>query len=43
MQRGFALREAGKSGMVASLWPMRSLLLEIGLRLVARGHLQRPE
>jgi phosphohistidine swiveling domain-containing protein len=43
VQRGFALREAGKSGMVASLWPTRHLVLEIGRRLVAGGHLERPE
>jgi rifampicin phosphotransferase len=43
VQRGFALREAGKSGMVASLWPTRHLVLEIGRRLVTGGHLERPE
>jgi rifampicin phosphotransferase len=43
VQRGFALREAGKSGLVASLWPMRQLLLEVGRRLVAAGHMDRPE
>jgi pyruvate,water dikinase len=43
VQRGFALREAGKSGMVASLWPTRHLLLELGCRLVASGHMERPE
>ena len=43
VQRGFALREAGKSSMVASLWPIRRLLLELGCRLVASGHLERPE
>jgi pyruvate,water dikinase len=29
--------------MVASLWPTRHLLLELGCRLVARGHLERAE
>jgi phosphohistidine swiveling domain-containing protein len=43
VQRGFALREAGKSGVVASLWPTRHLLLEVGRRLVADGHMARPE
>jgi pyruvate,water dikinase len=43
VQRGFALREAGKSGMVASLWPTRHLLLEVGHRLVAAEYLERPE
>jgi pyruvate,water dikinase len=43
VQRGFALREWGKSSMVASLWPIRRLLLELGGRLVASGHLERPE
>jgi phosphohistidine swiveling domain-containing protein len=43
VQRGFALREAGKSGMVASLWPTRRLLLELVCRLVASGHMERPE
>jgi rifampicin phosphotransferase len=41
--RGFALREAAKSGMVASLWPTRHLVLEIGRRLVAGRHTERPE
>jgi rifampicin phosphotransferase len=40
---GGVLREAGKSGMVASLWPTRRLLLALGCRLVARGHLERAE
>jgi pyruvate,water dikinase len=43
MQRGFALREAGKSAMVATFWPARRLLLELGRRLAAAGHLERPE
>ena len=43
VQRGFALREAGKSSMVASLWPTRRLLLELGCRLTVSGHLERPE
>jgi pyruvate,water dikinase len=43
VQRGFALRESGKSGMVASLWPTRHLVLEVGRRLVTGGHLERPE
>ncbi|MGH8064021.1 MAG: PEP/pyruvate-binding domain-containing protein [Candidatus Entotheonellia bacterium] len=43
VQRGFALREAGKSGMVASLWPTRRLLLEIGRRLVAARQMEQPE
>jgi pyruvate,water dikinase len=29
--------------MVASLWPMRHLLLDIGRSLVVSGHMQRPE
>jgi hypothetical protein len=29
--------------MVASLWPTRHLLLEIGRRLVAGGYVERPE
>jgi hypothetical protein len=41
VQRGIALREGGKSGMVASLWPTRHLLLEIGRRLVAGGYVER--
>jgi pyruvate,water dikinase len=43
VQRGFALREAGKSGMVATLWPTRQLTLEIGRRLVASGHMEQCE
>jgi rifampicin phosphotransferase len=43
VQRGFALREAGKSSMVASLWPIRRLLLELACRLVASRHMERPE
>jgi pyruvate,water dikinase len=43
VQRGFAVREAGKSAMVASLWPMRHLVLDVGRRLVAAGHLEHPE
>jgi phosphohistidine swiveling domain-containing protein len=43
VQRGFALREAGKSGVVASLWPTRHLVLEIGRRLASAGHMERPE
>jgi pyruvate,water dikinase len=43
VKRGFAVREAAKSGMVASLWPTRHLVLEIGRRLVAGGHMGRPE
>jgi hypothetical protein len=43
VQRGFALQEAGKSSMVASLWPIRRLLLELGCRLVASGHIERPK
>ena len=43
VQRGFALREAGKSSMVASLWPTRRLLLELGCRLTVSGHLERAE
>lgn len=43
VQRGFALREAGKSSMVASLWPIRRLLLELGCRLVTSGQMERPE
>ncbi len=42
-QQGFALRDAGKSGMVASLLPMRHLLFDIGRRLVTSGHMQRAE
>jgi rifampicin phosphotransferase len=37
------LREAGKSSMVASLWPIRRLLLELGCRLVTSGQMERPE
>jgi rifampicin phosphotransferase len=43
VQRGFALREAGKSGMVATLWPTRQLVLEVGRRLATAGHLEHPE
>jgi phosphohistidine swiveling domain-containing protein len=43
VQRGFALREMGKSGVAATLWPTRRLVLEIGRRLMAGGHLERPE
>jgi phosphohistidine swiveling domain-containing protein len=43
VQRGFALREAGKSGMVATLWPTRQLVLALGCRLVAAGHMERSE
>ena len=43
VQRGFALREAGKSGMVATLWPTRQLVLEVGRRLAAAGHLGQCE
>jgi phosphohistidine swiveling domain-containing protein len=43
LYRGFALREAAKSGMVATLWPIRHLVLELGRRLVVSGHLERPE
>jgi hypothetical protein len=35
VQRGFALREAGKSGMVALFWPTRHLVFAIGCRPVA--------
>jgi pyruvate,water dikinase len=43
VHRGFAWREAGKSALVASLWPTRHLLLDIGRRLVVAGHMERPE
>jgi phosphohistidine swiveling domain-containing protein len=43
VQRGFAMREVGKSAMVATLGPARHLMLELGRRLVELGHLQRPE
>lgn len=43
VQRGLALREAGKSGLVASIWPTRHLVLEVGRRLVAAGHMECPE
>lgn len=42
-QHGFAAREAGKSGLVASMWPTHHLVLEIGRRLVAAGHLHQRE
>lgn len=43
VQAGQAAREAAKSGAVASVWPTRYLLLELGRRLVAAGHLEHPE
>jgi pyruvate,water dikinase len=43
VRRGFALREAGKSGMVATLRPTRQLVLEIGCRLVAAGRMRQCE
>jgi pyruvate,water dikinase len=43
VQQGFSAREAGKSGMVASLWPTRQLVLDLGRRLVVAGNLSQPE
>src|SRR5262249_50057936 len=38
-RRGMGLREAAKSTVVASLEPVRRIVLELGRRLVAAGHL----
>lgn len=43
VRQGLALRDAAKSGIVASLWPMHHLVLEVGKRLQATGHLTTPE
>jgi pyruvate,water dikinase len=43
VQRGVALREGSKSGMVASLWPTRRWLLEIGRRLMVARQIAQPE
>ena len=43
MRRAAAIRELGKSAVVASALPMRGIALEIGRQLVADGHLDHPE
>jgi rifampicin phosphotransferase len=43
MRRAAAIRELGKSAVVASALPIRGIALEIGRRLVADGHLDYPE
>jgi pyruvate,water dikinase len=41
-RQGAALREAGKSAVVALLEPQRAVVLEVGRRLVAAGALEYP-
>jgi len=43
MRRGWALRELGKSALVAFILPMRGIVLDLGRQLVAAGHLDSPE
>ncbi|MBI2920778.1 MAG: hypothetical protein HYY18_06795 [Planctomycetes bacterium] len=41
-RQGAALRERAKSGLVVQVEPLRRLLLEVGRRLAATGHLAAP-
>src|SRR5262249_13601613 len=43
LRRAYAIRELGKSALVAGLLPYRKLVLEVGRRLVATGHFDEPE
>ena len=43
LRRGYALRELGKSALVAPALPVRRVALDIGRQLVAEGHLDHPE
>ena len=43
LREAIAAREAAKSALVSLLLPTRRLVLEIGRRLVATGHLDAPE
>jgi rifampicin phosphotransferase len=43
LRRGAAIRELGKSALVAFMLPMRGITLDIGRQLVAGGHLDDPE
>jgi len=43
MRAATAAREHAKSALVASVLPLRRLVLDIGRRLGAEGHLDRPE
>jgi rifampicin phosphotransferase len=42
LQRAMALREFGKSILVAAVWPGRLVALEVGRRLTAAGRLDAP-
>ena len=42
LRESMSAREAGKSAMVAALLPLRRIMMEIGQRLVAQGHLDAP-
>jgi phosphohistidine swiveling domain-containing protein len=43
LQRAIALREYAKSVLASVVWPSRRAYLEVGRRLVSRGHLDAPE
>jgi len=43
LRDGMAVRESAKSALVSLMLPVRKILLEIGRRLVAGGHLDAPE
>jgi phosphohistidine swiveling domain-containing protein len=43
MRAGGAVRENAKSALVCLMLPVRRIVLEIGRRLVAAGHLESPE
>jgi len=43
LQAAMVVREAAKSAMISLLLPTRRMVLEIGRRLVAAGHLDSPE
>ncbi|MDR3698978.1 MAG: PEP/pyruvate-binding domain-containing protein [Candidatus Sulfopaludibacter sp.] len=43
LRRSWAIRESGKSALIAAMFPERRIALEVGRRLVAAGHLDQPD
>ncbi len=43
LRRGYAIRELGKSALIAAILPCRNIVLEVGRRMVASGLLDRKE
>jgi pyruvate,water dikinase len=43
LRRAWAVRELGKSALVASILPVRRVVLELGRRMVEHGRIDQPE